>query len=463
VLKRKLTVMAVAAVGAVLLLNASPAGAHAELLSSEPPAGAALAALPTTVILHFSEGVDLSHSSIVAVGPDGRAFALSDLMHRGGDDATLIGTVPDTIKGAGDIAVRWRSVSKDDGHVASGEYNLGLPSSSASQSAFSRPLPSTTLVQGPVQPGMQSSLRASPIGVSDAFAAVRMLNYLSLAILCGGLGFIGLLWPAGADVDRGRRLLYGAWAAGIVTTLLGVGLQGATISQKPLPAAMSPPVIASVLTTEFGRVWVSKGLLFLLAFPVLWMLSIQGARAAESIAWKVGAAAVGVGLLRMPGLIGHTSEARHAALGSVADLAHLIGVALWLGGLVFLGAVVLPRRRPDELARLVPRFSTLAMASVGTVALAGLIMSWQLLGSVHALVASHFGHVLLVKLAVFVVLVLVASASKRWVSVRLNLAVRLNGDVVTLRPFVVSVATEVVLALGLLTVASVLVNTSPAH
>jgi len=405
----------------------------------------------------------VSHSSIIVVGPDGSAYSVSDLTHLGGDATTLTGTVPANIKGAGDIALRWRSVSSDDGHVASGEYNLRPPSTVASQNALSRPQPSTTLARAQAQPGTQSAGESSPVRVSGTFAAVRMLNYLSLAVLCGGLGFIGLLWPAGADVDRARRLLYGAWAVGIVTTLLGVGLQGATIGRKPLWAAISPSVIGTVLTTQFGRVWVSKGLLFLLAFPVLWMLSIQGARAAESMAWKVGAAAVGVGLLRMPGLIGHTSEARHAALGSVADLAHLIGVALWLGGLVFLGAVVLPRRRPDELARLVPRFSTLAMASVGTVALAGVIMSWQLLGSVHALVSSHFGHVLLVKLAVFVALVLVASASKRWVRVRLKLAVRLNGDVVTLRPFVASLAAEVVLALGLLTVASVLVNTSPAH
>jgi len=104
-----------------------------------------------------------------------------------------------------------------------------------------------------------------------------------------------------------------------------------------------------------------------------------------------------------------------------------------------------------------------ALAAVTIVSLAGLAMSWQLLGSVHALVSTRFGHVLLVKLGLFAVLIGAAQLSKQWVSHRLSVAVHLNGDSIALRPFVTSVAVEVGLALAVLTVASVLVNTHPVH
>jgi putative copper export protein len=290
-----------------------------------------------------------------------------------------------------------------------------------------------------------------------------MLCYLALFVLCGGLAFLALLWPGGGDVARARHVLYGAWTVGMVTSLFGIGLQGATINRKPLLGAFSPALIGNALTTDVGRVWACKGLLFLLAFPVLWTLTTQGERAVRGQAWKVGAAAVAIGLLRTPGLTSHTSAAHFAELGSVADLFHVIGIALWLGGLVMLCVVVLPRRRPQELARIVPGFSLLAMVSIGVAATAGIFMTWQLLGSLHALVSSHFGHVLLVKLAIFVGLIAIAQASKRWVNDRLNLAVVLGGDVVTVRPFIASVALEVVLALSLLMAASLLVNTAPTH
>jgi copper transport protein len=177
----------------------------------------------------------------------------------------------------------------------------------------------------------------------------------------------------------------------------------------------------------------------------------------------VGAAAVAIGLLRTPGLVSHSSEGRLAWLGTVADLAHLVGVAVWIGGLVLLCSVVLPRRRPDELRSVVPRFSSMAAVAVGVVIVAGGFLSWQLVGSYSVLTGSRFGHVLMVKLALVAGLAGAAVVSRRWVGSRLQLALSGPDGGAALRPFVVSVATEVALAVAVLTVASVLVATSPGR
>jgi putative copper export protein len=188
------------------------------------------------------------------------------------------------------------------------------------------------------------------------------------------------------------------------------------------------------LGTDVGRVSATRGLLLLLVVPLLWALRVQGASAPRSTAWRIAVAAVGVALLRTPGLVAHSGESRFGALGTVADLVHVVGAALWLGGLAFLCAVVLPRRDPDELGCLVPRYSTLAMVSVGAVVIAGTFLAWQLVGGTSAVVHTHYGH-----------------------------AVILGGDARIVRPFVLSVAVEAALALAVLSVVGVLVGTSPGR
>jgi copper transport protein len=95
--------------------------------------------------------------------------------------------------------------------------------------------------------------------------------------------------------------------------------------------------------------------------------------------------------------------------------------------------------------------------------IAGAFMSWQLVGSVHALTGTQFGHVLLVKLGIFLAVMGTAWVSRRWVQQQLTFAVVTDGDAELVRPFVWSVLAESALAMGVLAIASVLVNTNPPH
>ena len=221
--------------------------------------------------------------------------------------------------------------------------------------------------------------------------------------------------------------------------------------------------LASVLGSPFGRAWGARTLLFLLAIPVLVALG-RGGRAVVRTPWFLAAAsAVGIGLLRTPGFVAHASEGHLGVLGSVADLAHLMGVAVWMGGLVFLVAVVLPRRRTAELRRIVPAFSRLALGSVVVIVVGGTVMTWELAGSFTALRTTEWGRLLLLKVGLFTSILVVARLSKRWVDDRLGVAVALRGHLVLVRPFVLSVAAETLLAASVLGVASVLVTTSPGR
>lgn len=298
--------------------------------------------------------------------------------------------------------------------------------------------------------------------VTAALRVVDVVGWLALAVFAGGVAFLAFLWPAGADVSRARRLLGGALGAGLLSSAFGFALVSAQLRAAGFDAAVDPHAWRDAVDLASGRAWAARTILWLLAVVVLVAMR-GGPRVVGSWPWRTGAVATALGLVRSTGLASHVAQSRHTAVGAWADAVHLAAISLWLGGLVMLGAVVLPRRRVDELRTIVPRYSAVALASVSTVIVAGAVMGWDLVGSVHALLTSHYGHVLLVKLGVFAALIGAAYASKTWVQHRLDLAVVLRADRATVRPFVISVGVETVLAVAVLSMASVLVTSSPVR
>jgi copper transport protein len=303
----------------------------------------------------------------------------------------------------------------------------------------------------------------SDASAHTAYVVARAADYLGTALFLGGAVFVAFAWPDGATVRATRRLLAGGWVLGLLGTVAAIGLEGAWAAQDPPSAALHWPVVQQVLGLDFGREWAAKALLWLLAGVVLADLLRRGAAAARSSAWRVGAGAVGLGLLRITGLTGHASDAHDSTLAAVADLVHLIGMSVWVGGLAVLLVGVLPRREPEELAVVVPRYSTLAMVSVLAVVGGGVVLAWQLVGGFGALLHTTYGHLLLLKIALLVVILVAAAGSRGWVAHRLDFAVVLRGDAATVRPFVRSVAVETALVLLVLVAASFLVTADPGR
>lgn len=298
--------------------------------------------------------------------------------------------------------------------------------------------------------------------VDGFLAATRAIDYLALFALVGGGAFLAVVWPKGADVFRARFVLWCAWAAALLTTVLGIGLRAAQADADPsLLDALDPTVFARELDSSFGRVWVAKALVLVLAIPLLRAMDLYGYRAVKSMWWRVGGAAVGVAALRAVTLAGHAQNGRAAWFGSVAIFVHLLGLALWLGGLTFLATCVLPRRQGAELSEVVPRFSTLAMFSVSGIVVAGGFLLWQQVGTPGALFSTGYGRLLLVKFAIFGLIITAAQRSRRWVQNRLELAVVSGGSVEHVRPFVVSVGSETALAIGALAVMGIVVGLTP--
>jgi methionine-rich copper-binding protein CopC len=128
--------LAVAIIGAVTLVPTRTAFAHAELLASDPPAGAQVAVAPAAVTLRFNESVTFVDESIRLIDATGAPVAgVGVPVHsEGGASASAaLPALPD-----GGYVVAWTIVSAD-GHPASGAFTFVVGSGTAPDASIVAP------------------------------------------------------------------------------------------------------------------------------------------------------------------------------------------------------------------------------------------------------------------------------------------------------------------------------------
>lgn len=264
---------------------------------------------------------------------------------------------------------------------------------------------------------------------------VRALHFAALLSLAGGLAFAALVAePAlrkhaadgGTAAFRARliRLIWASLALGVVSGLLWLIVEARSMSGRPLAAAFSPDLLATVLTrTRFGHDWTLRGYL---AVPLIACLVLGLGRRRSSAAIAAFWAALALSALELAMIAG----AGHAIAGAgeagdlhlFGDAAHLLAAGAWVGGLVPLALFFAAARRADgaACARAAPaatlRFSRLGMLAVGTLLATGLINALFLVGSVPALLGTDYGHLLMLKLALFLTMVVFAAINRQWLT-----------------------------------------------
>lgn len=91
---------------------------------------------------------------------------------------------------------------------------------------------------------------------------------------------------------------------------------------------------------------------------------------------------------------------------------HLLVAALWIGILTPLQRLSSQEHSLDAAAKLGERFGALATIAVPVLIIAGVLMTWQLIGSFDAIIATSYGLALFAKIAVVAVLLSLAAANK---------------------------------------------------
>jgi copper transport protein len=426
-----------------LVLGATPASAHVEVISSTPGDGARLSAAPSQVSVTLSENVGIQPGSIKVVDLTGHEVDAGPVFQPG-DVAEQVAVKLQPNLPDGSYLVEYAFVSADS-HPVRGTFAFVVGAGPLVTSA-----------------GAVSAATGTDTGVNAVSTVVRWLSYLGVVLL-GGLAFVVLCRPAARTDRRARRLLH--WGAGlvVVTTATAFLLQGPYAAGRGLGALTDPGLLADTLRVAYGKLL----LLRLAAVAALAVLLPRLLRPGlpDRLRARCENLAMVTGFLVLLtfSATGHPVTDPVMFVSVTADLVHFGAIAVWAGGLVQL-ALCLFRPGPDEdLAPVARRFSGLAAGSVTAIAISGAVLALRIMPSLSTLWTSTFGLLVLLKIAGFALLLAVASRSRR--AVRRGMTAPEAGTTKTvttnLRTLRQAVAVEVVLSVVVLALAALLTVTPP--
>ncbi len=219
----------------------------------------------------------------------------------------------------------------------------------------------------------------------------------------------------------GRRLAWIAWIGLVLTLLSGAAwfvLVAQSISDQPLASVLSDgSVLQSVLLdTDFGRDWLVRLVLDRFVGGLL-VAKLRGKR--DSRGFLLAIALVAAGLAGTLAWAGHGigGVGLTGSIHPAADFLHLVAAAAWVAACRRLLSRQAAGRSSMSVARTASlRFSAYGVAAVGVLLLTGAVNTWYLAGSVQALTATDYGHLLLVKIALFLVMVAIATVNRLWLT-----------------------------------------------
>lgn len=371
-----LFVLTPAAALLTLMWSATPASAHAFLLSTVPPAGYTSPTAPTQIVLDFDEPVSPGSHPIVLVDAAGQAQPLTKLPSRDGGRqiaATISGKLP-----RGGYTVRWQVVS-DDGDPISGSFGFG--------------------VGVPAAAGVSSGQGSPGVG----WAAVwRWLLFTGLALGLGGVAAARLARGRAARAD-GQLADVNPWlAAGATLSLLATFALTLHVAGNghPLtglrhlnPARLADSEPGRVALTEVGGA----------------LLAVAGA--------LIRRRSVGVlGLLVVVGAEGWRSHlhSRDGGLGAALTATHLVLAAVWAGALLHVIRIGIAwRGHPGWARRISYTYARTALILVLTLITTGVIEALLLVHPWHAWWSTGYGRALLVKLGLVLAALVAATLGRR--------------------------------------------------
>ncbi|MFJ8788434.1 copper resistance CopC/CopD family protein [Streptomyces sp. NPDC102462] len=407
---RTLVLLFLAVTGA-LLAGAGPASAHAALTGSDPAQGVVVDKAPDQVSLTFSEQVSMSSGSLRVLDPKGKRVDSGEPSNVSGTtySVRLVAGLAD-----GTYTVAYQVVSADS-HPVAGAYT------------FSVGAPSTTTV----------SVSGETVGggvVGWLYGFGRYVSYAGFIVLVGGAAFVLACWQRGSGVRALQRLVVGGWVALTAATLWLLLLRGSYTGSGTFGDIFDLNLLGQVLQTKTGAALVSR--LLLLAAAALFIAVLFGAYDKREDGEKrdltfglaVGGSVVAAGLAASWAMAEHASTGLQPGIAMPVDVLHLLAVATWLGGLVALLVSLYwaPAGTPVGEAA-VRRFSTVAFASVLTLVATGIYQSWRQLGAWSAFTDTRYGQLLLVKIGLVVLLVGIASISRRWTARLMDVAGSASG------------------------------------
>ncbi len=439
------------------LLLVAPAAAHANLVRSDPPAGAVLQAAPKEVVLEFSEELDPSFSRVQLFDSKSQVVNPGPGVVDAADPRIMRLALQELPKGS--YAAIWRARSAVDGHITEGSLPFGVGVEAAAGALIPPP--------GAPDP---ATIPPPPL---DAIA--RWLALALAAVAFGGLTYALLVWrPAYRALQRDKaeqaaiddavtQAIRRLTIVGGLLFLLANGLflltQAAEAAGVPMLQALGAPVV-QLLVGRSGLLWLARIALTIAVMVLAWRLPPAGRGATWP--WWLALTLGGVVLLTFSLNAHGAAEAQGAALATALDWLHIAAMVAWLGGLLPLVVTIGAARRVSEgvlsLRILIPRFTRLAAPCVAILTLTGIYAYILHINNLDLVAATTYGRAFAIKIGLFGLLLLLGGLNLFILSPRL----RARGNQLA-RAFGRSVRAELVVGALLLLAVGAMTSVAPSQ
>jgi putative copper resistance protein D len=309
-------------------------------------------------------------------------------------------------------------------------------------------------------------------GIDGPLVVVRAVHFAATAIIAGTLVFRTLVAEAVAASARPAvivvrtQTLCVAWiclAISAATGVIWLLLVAASMSGLSLEKSVTSDVLSTAANeTQFGLV---AQIRFALAVILAGCLAYDRLPLARGLAL-----AMSLGLIAALAWTGHagSTAGEIGILHLAADIFHLFAAAIWMGGLVSLVLLLSAVGRDQIDAGLsfakdaTRRFSVMGIVIVVVVFASGIVNAWILVGSWHALILTGYGRLVILKVALFAIMLLIAAANRLWLTPRLALASGNEPQLMVLRRLARNSMIEIALALMIFAIVGLLGTLHPA-
>ena len=385
-----------------LFMDAQPVRAETTLVSSSPADSEKIVTSPTQIVAVFSAAVP--NNAVMQAVCEGRPAPIGAVTV-GADGISLIAAVTAALP-IGTCNVTY-SVPQADGKVATGGFSFEVLDPATADPGD---------LGGDVTDG--GNLAVDPPPVSGPLGLFRILAYLSLAELFGGIAFIRWTWPEGINDDATYKFLRISWTVALVSNYVVAMLRASLLSGES--------VTSTILPLGWGELFQSaSGISAVLRVVIIGACAIVALRPdrifdpqSQIISLALPTAAMATfGLTR--------AIDDFSALGTIAGIVHVLAAGMWLGGLLFLAQSVLIGPGEEDLMHAVRTFSRQANIYIGVTVAAGIVQFYQMDGG--AIFTSRHGRLVIVKVIGVAGMVYVGGAARQFINHQLAKKRELSG------------------------------------
>ncbi len=254
-------------------------------------------------------------------------------------------------------------------------------------------------------------IATKPARLGGPIGLLRLLSYLLVSALVGGLLFMLLVWPEGSHNQTAIRYIRLSGIGAVLSLLLLVVFTTAQITNSGIISSLNPTDWFELLNTAQGR---GLFIRFLVTIAVA-ALALNPERVIDPEFQVPSLVAIAV-LIISYGF--DRAGGRLYALGVVVAIVHMAFVIAWTGGVLLVSRVILSKPGAEDLLDALRGWSRLATTLTAGVVITGFIQVGRLDG--WSLINSGHGRLLLTKIAAVLFLIFIEFALRNFIQQRLS-------------------------------------------